>query len=737
MRTMNFTSLSFVEALRTMLTKGGFRLPGEAQKIDRYLETFSRIYYEANKRDFKNADVAYILSFSVVMLNTDAHNPSVKTKNKMTLKQYQRQLDGQGLTKEYVKEIYDTIVNNEIEMPKAVETAAVSQGSKRKQKSFNEEILQDPRKWSILFNQDLSFSVRRALALLKGHSSKSIVYYSKMNTEVVSLMLEVGWVHFYGCVTTILESTSDLSMVAIVLDHVRYTISACMLLGMETERRAFAALLAKISFLYSNHDWDSVGDAILFGLQSDSTGSKSKSKSENKRALVQGKHLEKTWFKNVMKATAHDANVLDIIGEVHQLSASLRDAVRQRQHYEEVVGISKRFVGNTVKLLENHRRRILKEGQLVKKSHTGRDQRYTFFLFSDMLIYCGTNLRGKFKVHQYLPLESLSVVNRDRHSETFRIESPVKTFTVVADNIMLKNDWVDEIEQACHEHAAQREEEKIAAEEAKKSSPQQKKKNLVGLDGEEHHGGLKYVNSLMPRVREQQSRRMSASHSVDLEDIVESRDIDYIDEGDEDYDDDDLEEFHDVEEDNKVNSYNNNKRPGKIANFSDTNFRNRAQSGSPNAQSPLTPRMSMTSNNALKKTPATNRPGHMETITAAAAVAAASSSLHAPVPRRLSELTETKLDATFKKCLKLSREILEDRSVKFKATDAEKLQFYGLFKQATSGDCNINAPRPEEWVKRAKFDAWRAQMGSSSSSAKQRYIELLEKIAPSKVAELV
>ena len=51
----------------------------------------------------------------------------------MTLKQYQRQLDGQGLT-EYVKEIYDTIVNNEIEMPKAVETAAVSQGSKRKQK---------------------------------------------------------------------------------------------------------------------------------------------------------------------------------------------------------------------------------------------------------------------------------------------------------------------------------------------------------------------------------------------------------------------------------------------------------------------------------------------------------------------------------------------------------------------------------------------------------------------------
>ena len=72
-----------------------------------------------------------------------------------------------------------------------------------------------------------------------------------------------------------------------------------MLLGMETERRAFAALLAKISFLYSNHDWDSVGDAILFGLQSDSTGSKSKSKSENKRIGTRQTFRENLVFKNV------------------------------------------------------------------------------------------------------------------------------------------------------------------------------------------------------------------------------------------------------------------------------------------------------------------------------------------------------------------------------------------------------------------------------------------------------
>ena len=518
MRTMNFTSLNFVEALRTMLTKGGFRLPGEAQKIDRFLETFSRIYYEANKSDFKDADVAYVLAFSVVMLNTDAHNPSIKTKNKMTLAQYQRQLDGQGLSKEYIKEIFDTIINNEIEMPKAIETAAASTrpSGKKKNRSYNEGMLHDPKNWSVLFDQDLSFSVRRALALLKGHNSKSIVYYNKMNTEVVSLMLEVGWVHFYGCVTTILESTADLSMVAIVLDHVRYTISACMLLGMETERRAFAALLAKISFLYSNHDWESVGDAILFGLQSDS-GKKGHG-TDNKRALLQGKHLEKAWFQNVMKATAHDTNVLDVIGEVHQLSASLRDAVVQRQHYEEVVETTKRFVGNTSRLLENRGRRLIKEGQLVKKSHTGRDQRYTFFLFTDILIYCGTNLRGKFKVHQYLPLESLSVIDQDTHATSFRIESTVKTFTVVADDLSSKSDWINEIEQACHEHQINLEEEQVVEDNAHPNLGDSKLNVVLGTDGEEHYSGLKYVNSMMPRIRKQQGGVKSASLSVDLED---------------------------------------------------------------------------------------------------------------------------------------------------------------------------------------------------------------------------
>ena len=58
----------------------GFRLPGEAQKIDRLMEKFAERYVNCNPDAFKSADVAYVLAYSVILLNTDAHNPQVKNK---------------------------------------------------------------------------------------------------------------------------------------------------------------------------------------------------------------------------------------------------------------------------------------------------------------------------------------------------------------------------------------------------------------------------------------------------------------------------------------------------------------------------------------------------------------------------------------------------------------------------------------------------------------------------------
>ena len=69
--------MEYDEAIRSFLT--GFRLPGEAQKIDRIMEKFAARYLDCNAGKFANADTAFILGYAIIMLQTDLHNllPSV------------------------------------------------------------------------------------------------------------------------------------------------------------------------------------------------------------------------------------------------------------------------------------------------------------------------------------------------------------------------------------------------------------------------------------------------------------------------------------------------------------------------------------------------------------------------------------------------------------------------------------------------------------------------------------
>jgi hypothetical protein len=77
-RLFPFHGVPFEYALRLFLQ--AFRLPGEAQSIDRIVNTFASHYSSLNPLVFRSPDTAYILAFSVIMLNTDAHNPSIKRK---------------------------------------------------------------------------------------------------------------------------------------------------------------------------------------------------------------------------------------------------------------------------------------------------------------------------------------------------------------------------------------------------------------------------------------------------------------------------------------------------------------------------------------------------------------------------------------------------------------------------------------------------------------------------------
>ncbi|KAI0293708.1 hypothetical protein B0F90DRAFT_1897159, partial [Multifurca ochricompacta] len=114
---IDLRNTGFVDALRAFLQ--AFRLPGEAQKIDRFMLKFAERYIEGNTQTpFANADAAYVLSYSTIMLNTDAHNPQVKhrmTKNDF-IKNNRGVNDSADLPEEFLSNIYDDIVSNEIRM---------------------------------------------------------------------------------------------------------------------------------------------------------------------------------------------------------------------------------------------------------------------------------------------------------------------------------------------------------------------------------------------------------------------------------------------------------------------------------------------------------------------------------------------------------------------------------------------------------------------------------------------
>ncbi|ORY06583.1 Sec7-domain-containing protein [Basidiobolus meristosporus CBS 931.73] len=105
------------EAMREMLET--FRLPGEAQQIERIVETFATAYFASEPEEVASQDGAFVLSFSVIMLNTDLHNPQVK--NRMSLDDYMKNLrsvnNGRNFSPEYLGAIYKAISKKEIIMP--------------------------------------------------------------------------------------------------------------------------------------------------------------------------------------------------------------------------------------------------------------------------------------------------------------------------------------------------------------------------------------------------------------------------------------------------------------------------------------------------------------------------------------------------------------------------------------------------------------------------------------------
>ncbi|XP_071450488.1 IQ motif and SEC7 domain-containing protein 1-like isoform X2 [Hetaerina americana] len=105
-------------ALRKFQTH--FRMPGEAQKIERLMEVYGQRYCQCNQDvvgRFRSPDTVFVLAFAIIMLNTDLHTPNLKPDRRMKVDDFVRNLrgidDGGDIERDMLVGIYERVKASE------------------------------------------------------------------------------------------------------------------------------------------------------------------------------------------------------------------------------------------------------------------------------------------------------------------------------------------------------------------------------------------------------------------------------------------------------------------------------------------------------------------------------------------------------------------------------------------------------------------------------------------------
>ncbi|CAL9114035.1 unnamed protein product [Musa acuminata var. zebrina] len=251
----DFQGMEFDEAIRCFLK--GFRLPGEAQKIDRIMEKFAERYCKCNPKAFTSADTAYVLAYSVILLNTDAHNPMVK--NKMSPDDFIRNNrgidDGKDLPEEFLRSLFDRISKNEIKMKEDNLALQQIQSSNSNRILGLDSILNIVirKRDSPTETSDDMIRHMQEQFKEKAHKSESI-YYSATDVVILRFMIEVCWAPMLAAFSVPVDQSDDETVISLCLEGFRSAVHVTAVMSMKTQRDAFVTSLAKFTSLHSAAD---------------------------------------------------------------------------------------------------------------------------------------------------------------------------------------------------------------------------------------------------------------------------------------------------------------------------------------------------------------------------------------------------------------------------------------------------------------------------------------------------
>lgn len=273
------------------------------------MEKFAERFTAQNPSIFPTADVAFILAFSIIMLNTDLHNPAIKEDRRMTKEGFIRNnrgiCDGQDLPSEFLMDIFDRIKSNPISLkeddearerygdvsvatslpsaisPAAFFTSPYEEADRTKETNFNKERDQIVRTTESLLRRrrvpgtpESGKANRRPRSNSQTSKHHHVKYVrtedSGLRDEYVSPMFEVTWGPALAAFSTAMESANGTvgALLAIARDeeleaaamNAAETIEVCLtgfrfaictagLCGNDVARDAFMLALTRFSQL--------------------------------------------------------------------------------------------------------------------------------------------------------------------------------------------------------------------------------------------------------------------------------------------------------------------------------------------------------------------------------------------------------------------------------------------------------------------------------------------------------
>ena len=226
------------------------------------MEKFAERYYLQNSTEFASADMAFILAFSTIMLQTNLHNPAIKEDKRMTKDQFIKQnkgitSDGE-LSDDLLSQIYDRIAAEEISMTGPAESLKKAKKEESPTAFTNFQGTPESRRIDA-FNDERKEMMRASQTLFKKKYASRGHDYVKLNAPLdapsseafVRPMFDVAWGPLVSVLSHAFElhGDEDSALVAMSLEGFKHAIRLACRLGLPLVRSTYMNALSKFTAL--------------------------------------------------------------------------------------------------------------------------------------------------------------------------------------------------------------------------------------------------------------------------------------------------------------------------------------------------------------------------------------------------------------------------------------------------------------------------------------------------------